>query len=291
MDLAEQGVALRRDGYCVVPGVLDPAMLGRVRAQAGEALKTITPEHRAAHRSQGSLVQVADFPGFAELIAWPPTLAALAGLGLTDVRYSSGYVISKPPRSPALFWHQDWWGWEDDVSYTDTICQVFLFYYLRDTTPENGCLRVLPGSHRRRHALHDLLDAHDERLGRVDDPNDVAYGGAAGEVAVPVNAGDVVIGDARVLHGSYANASDVERTLITLWYHHAFSAQSAGLQNRVYQAFCREAIDTDAPDGDAERLTLDRWPEPARAQVAPLFPIPTVEAPPEPWVRTPARLR
>ena len=28
-------------------------------------------------------------------------------------------------------------------------------YYLVDTTPENGCLRVLAGSHLKRHPVHD----------------------------------------------------------------------------------------------------------------------------------------
>ena len=45
---------------------------------------------------------------FAELIALPAALEALANLGFTEVTYTDGYIISKPPHSPQLFWHYDW---------------------------------------------------------------------------------------------------------------------------------------------------------------------------------------
>ncbi len=88
-------------------------------------------------------------------------------------------------------------------------------YYLTDTSPENGCLRVVPGSHRQKHPLHDADQAHDEALSRVDDPDDPLYGSLAEEKAVPVRAGDLVIGDSRLLHAAYANQSSQERSLIT----------------------------------------------------------------------------
>ncbi|MEC8595240.1 MAG: phytanoyl-CoA dioxygenase family protein [SAR324 cluster bacterium] len=56
--------------------------------------------------------------------------------------------ISKPPKSPALFWHQDWWDWNEPSSFTYQMAQVFVMIYLKDTTPQNGCLRVIPGSNK-----------------------------------------------------------------------------------------------------------------------------------------------
>lgn len=46
--------------------------------------------------------------------------------------------------------------WDDPRAYSDFSPMIFLMYYLEDTTPENGCLRLLPGTHRSRHILHDL---------------------------------------------------------------------------------------------------------------------------------------
>ena len=44
---------------------------------------------------------------FAELVAYPDARAVLTGLGCLRPKWMSGHVISKPPQSLALFWHQD----------------------------------------------------------------------------------------------------------------------------------------------------------------------------------------
>ena len=153
------------------------------------------------------------------MIGHPVLREIFSQLGFTDPRFSSGYIISKPSFSPALFWHQDWWGWDHPVSYTKEIMQVFVMIYLQDTYPENGCLRVIPGSHRIQHTLHESVNAHTEAVSRVENPKDSIYLSATDEFKVNVNIGDVIIGDSRLIHGSYPNLSYEERTLITLWYH------------------------------------------------------------------------
>ena len=266
-------------------------MLAQVRKLAAACVAEISAEHRAQWRSEGSLVHVGDYPGFADLIAYRPALDALAGLALDDVRFSSGYVISKPPGGPPLFWHQDWWGWDEPASRGDDVFQIFLFYYLTDTTPENGCLRVIPGSHRRRHRLHGSLDAHSAALARADDPAADAFRSWDDEVAVPVRAGDLVVGDARLLHGAFANRTVQERTLITLWYHADFAGQPAALQTRVWEIYRRVGSDTDT-DRDGG-LSPQDWPVAARTKIAALVPEPTAAArgvAPQPWNRTPVGL-
>ena len=143
---------------------------GRPRRAAEAALAAAGADHRAQWRSQGSLVPVADHPSFAPLIAHPGFQTMFGQLGFRGTRFSSGYVISKPPGGPALFWHQDWWGWRHPISREDRIAQVALFLYMTDTTRENGCLRLIPGSHRSPHPLHDLVDAHDPTLAEVRNP-------------------------------------------------------------------------------------------------------------------------
>ena len=89
-------------------------------------------------------------------------------------------------------------------------------YYLTDTTPENGCLRALPGTHRSQHRLHaelGLAHSDDVRSGDTEEEAQArvaaspAHATQPGEVHLSVNAGDVVIGDARVLHGTTARPS------------------------------------------------------------------------------------
>ncbi|MEM7132731.1 MAG: phytanoyl-CoA dioxygenase family protein [Chloroflexota bacterium] len=253
----EKRTQLIDDGYCVFEQVLTPTMLERVRTVSNQLLDVQSKEHFEEQKSTGSMVSVYDDPFFAELVAYQPSLDALATLGYPRPRWSSGFVISKPPKSPALFWHQDWWGWNDPISYTDVPQQLFLMYYLVDTTIENGCLRVLKGTHRKRHAMHDLLpEAHTDAIRRATDTTHPVYQALPDDIAVPVQAGDLVIGDARLLHGAYANQSDRRRTVITLWYHPAFDSSPERIQAHLSKKQTRVA----------------EWPDTAQQVVRPLVP-------------------
>ena len=236
------------DGYCVFENVFRNDDLDIIKNVSQKALSDLPLSHREKNKSQGSLIMVADFPEFSHLIAHPVLLKVFSILGFDDTRFSSGYIISKPQKSPALFWHQDWWGWGDPVSYTEKIAQVFVMIYLQDTNKSNGCLRVLPGSHRKIHGLHENEKAHTESVSRVDNPDDPIYQNMDGEIEILVNFGDVVVGDARLIHGSYPNNSDEERTLITLWYHPDYLKLPKPIQVRIYEIFVRKDVDTD-PDG------------------------------------------
>ena len=191
---------LERDGFCILENIIDVQMLARLRTITDKMLARQEAAHFEENRSQGSLVSVFDephcWPSSSPIRRfWPPW----RNWGLKIPKWTSGFVISKPADSPPLFWHQDARFWDDPVSYTPQIIQCFLMIYLVDTSPENGCLRLIPGSHLKRHPLHDALpDAHGEALGRMDDPAHLAYGRAEGEVDVPVKAGDVVMGSARL---------------------------------------------------------------------------------------------
>jgi hypothetical protein len=276
---------LLADGYCVIDGVLDADLIESMRTLSAGALSQISLEHRSRNRSQGSLMNIAEFPGYAELIGNAPARKVFEQLNFADPRFSGGYLINKPPSGPPLFWHQDWWGWDDPISYTDQIAQVFFMYYLTDTSPENGCLRVLPGSHRRRHRFHDVTQAHGEALSRVDDPDHPLYGSLEEEDSVAVRAGDLVVGDARLLHSAHANRSAEDRSLITLWYHPGLGLLPAGMRARIREIFERRGVDTDP--GGKTALTLDHWPDSSKKLVSDLFPPPEPGVESHSWNRTP----
>ena len=229
---------------------------------------------------------IADYPDFGMLIGNEELKEIFRKLGFDDTRFSSGYIISKPNNSPALFWHQDWWGWDHPLSYTNQIAQVFVMIYLQDTNPQNGCLRVIPRSHRSYHALHSNQKAHTESASRVEDPNDSIYNSLSEEVPVPVKCGDVIVGDARLIHGSFPNQSEDERTLITLWYHPHYNMLPGAMQSRICEIFNRKGVDTD-PDGE-ESMTLLKWPERFRQPIEALFPSCPEDAEPYPWCRIPS---
>ncbi len=262
---------LIEDGFCVLNNILDSSMLQRVDEAVHRVLASEEAEHFEAQRSTGSLIPVHKDPVFAKLVTWPKAIRALKSLGFDRPVFSTGYVISKPQNSPPLFWHQDWWGWNDPVSYQKFPQQIFLMYYLVDTRPENGCLRLIPGSHLQRHTLHDETpEAHAEKLAKVSDPSHPAFQHAEGEVDVCVEAGDVVIGDSRILHSSHANSTNHRRTVVTIWYLPLFHELPESMQSFL-----------------AHRELRDGWSKGARKDLQPFDPIyngPTQETE---WNRTP----
>jgi hypothetical protein len=260
-------------GYCVFDKVLTTQMLARVTKASDRLLDAQEAEHFEAQKSTGSLICVYDDPLFSELIAWQPALNALGAMGYDQPTFSTGFVISKPPNSPPLFWHQDWWGWNDPISYQPIPQQIFLMYYLVDTSIENGCLRLIEESHLKRHPVHDLApNAHTEDLRRFADPDHPVYQSQEGEVAVPVKAGDLVMGDARLLHSTHANKTERRRTVITLWYHPCFYELPEGMRARL-----------------ARHKVPDHWSQMAGQLINPLLPKYEGDAPELEWNRTPGK--
>lgn len=243
-----------RDGYCVVRDVLDKGILDVMRSASERLIAGQSEEEQRMHRSTGSMIPVTTDEAFAELVAWPGALHTLRSLGCPDPKFANGYVISKPPKSPRLFWHYDYALWDEPGSFEPMPKQIFLMYYLVDTTAANGCLRVIPGTHMEDNPLHDVLEeAHTQQLLQAADLSSPAFSTRPDEVDVQVRAGDLVIGDSRLLHASHANESEEHRTVITLWYTPDFAGLSEGA--KAFYHHLRKMPGDDWSDGN--RALLD----------------------------------
>ena len=103
-------------------------------------------------------------------------------------------------------WHQDW------AFYPHTNDDLLAVgVAMDDSTLENGCLLVLPGTHR-----GPLLDHHQDGvfIGAVTDP---AFR-PDGAVPITLKAGGISIHHARLLHGSAPNRSPHPRRLLLFQY-------------------------------------------------------------------------
>ncbi|NKB71369.1 MAG: phytanoyl-CoA dioxygenase [Candidatus Latescibacteria bacterium] len=266
---------LLQEGFCVFESILDAAMLARVTQASNQLLDAQEAAHFEQQKSTGSLICIYDDPFFAELVGWQPALEALRSMDYQRPAFSTGFVISKPPHSPPLFWHQDWWGWDHPHSYTAVPQQVFLMYYLVDTRPANGCLRLIPGSHLRRHPMHEAVpEAHTEAVRRANDPSHPVFADHPDEIDVCVKAGDLVLGDSRLLHSARANKTDQRRTVITLWYHPLFYQLPEPMQ-----AYLTRKTDPNSGVGS--------WPAVAQERIGALIPDYKGTAEPLNWNRTP----
>ncbi len=280
---------LIEDGFVRLDGVFSAAEIDDWRRVAQATLDDLDDAHRDRFRSNGSLCNVAELPMFAPLIADTRITDAIARLGGNDIRWTSGYLISKPPGGDPLFWHQDWWGWGDAVSYEAFPAQLFVMIYLTDTRIENGCLRVIPGSHRHDHELHNLPAAHTKEIATGIDVSSPVYASHPDELTASVNAGDVLIGDSRLLHGAYANTTDAERPLLTLWYIPNWAGLPGSVRATLRDIYDRRVVDID--EGDENLPTVDDWPADAFATVEHLVPTYEGDEQPAAWNRLPDRAR
>lgn len=231
---------LVKDGFVVIPNVMPKALLYELCNFTSELCRKVTVSvalryqgsshvvHTTRSQKAGAHMDSNLHNKVVEKLNDEPNQRRVAELlGLESLRPRKRNVgedinmliISKPPHGPPLYWHQDFREWNSPVAATPWPHQVCFSYYLSDTTKENGCLRVIPGSHRNWHPLHDLLpNAHEREIQQIKDFDSPVFTDAQGSIDVPVCAGDLVILDARLLHSARANCTNQRRTLVLSWY-------------------------------------------------------------------------
>jgi hypothetical protein len=120
------------------------------------------------------------------------------------------------------------------------------------------------------------------------DPSNPAYSDHAEQVAVPVRAGDVLIGDARLIHGAFANRTREERPLLTLWFMPHWESMPACMRALAYKGFMRG---DDIVSSVASPQTFLDWPEPLKRRIAHLLPPDDGGVEPMRWNRIPDFVR
>ncbi len=245
-ELTQARQQLLKDGFCLVDGLLPDGSMERLRHWSDEWLKR--SEHPPHWKYQGSDVKISGIrnrskrsPEFPQdevvdfLIEHPASI--MSALGMGDLKSGGVFqIISKPPHAPALYWHQDWARWDDPISMSPWPQQVFLNWYLTDTHVKNGCIRVIPGSHLRRLELHDhLVQAHEAGGYDIKETNEWMFIDHPNAIDLPVKAGQLMIGDARLLHGTHPNRSTERRTVLLGWYYRRSNETPSDWQGTVPQ--------------------------------------------------------
>jgi non-heme Fe2+,alpha-ketoglutarate-dependent halogenase len=107
--------------------------------------------------------------------------------------------------------------WHQDAAYygLDPQQEVTCWVGLTDADTENGCMRVLPGSHLDADAVHEETYDPQNMLGRGQTIRDIDDGKA---VYMPVKAGQFSMHHERTIHGSMPNPSDRRRVGISFFY-------------------------------------------------------------------------
>jgi phytanoyl-CoA hydroxylase len=208
MTATPEGIAelFERDGYVIIRNAVDTELL----AQASEHVAWLQQRYPDLRGENLGHELVARDPFWVRLVSDDRLLDIAEQFVGPDIALFASHYICKPPYSgrPVL-WHQDGAYWP-----LEPMKVVTLWLAVDDSTPENGCLRVIPGSHRENlHALRPREDV-DSVLG-----SEAAV--AVDEslaVDVTLSAGDVEVHHPNIMHGSSANTSPARRCGLTIRY-------------------------------------------------------------------------
>ena len=127
-----------------------------------------------------------------------------------EVYHYHSKIIWKKPGDGGFDWHQDYGYWYHNACLYPDMGSCFIM--LDKATKENGCLKVLKGSHKVGRIGHGISDTPEqtadmERINELKKRHDC--------VDIIANPGDVLFFHANLLHSSDANKSkDSRRTLI-----------------------------------------------------------------------------
>lgn len=210
--IADLAADFLRDGFVILPGLLSPAEVEVLRADTSHIIEggwenkenptdyfhDVLPEtgkdvfHRVQYifpkAPQNSFVKLLGHPFILELVQHL--------LGEDFICAAEALVFKMPQNGREVSIHADCDPYDSRLS--PLIFNVD--YYLDDSTLENGCLWVEPGTHQLSHRL-----PH-ERVFRGLDFSDM--------IPVPLNAGDVILHNIRLIHGSpRSNGGALRRTL------------------------------------------------------------------------------
>ncbi len=132
-------------------------------------------------------------------------------VGSEGISLFSDKLNFKRPGGAPFPWHQDNPYWAFLCDHLDQLVSVGII--LDDSTIENGCLWMIPGSHK-----HGALDCFEDRgvVGRL--YTDVDRYELNEPVPMDLPAGSIVYFHGDIVHGSMSNRSDVRRRLLLLTY-------------------------------------------------------------------------
>jgi ectoine hydroxylase-related dioxygenase (phytanoyl-CoA dioxygenase family) len=137
-----------------------------------------------------------------ELVTHPSILDVIEKLIGPDILVHSTTIFAKQPRKPGFVsWHQDAYHW-----HLDEPRLVSAWVALTPSTSENGCLRVVPGSHKRR-LPHAIIQRPDNMLKSAGLHVELEINEAE-VVDFVLQPGQMSLHHANVVHGSNPNNSD-----------------------------------------------------------------------------------
>ncbi len=211
---ASGSAVFEREGYLGGLSILSPPAAGQVR-RAFDALEAAEGRERCRI---GLLDRHFDRRFVWDLATHPAILDHVAAAIGPNVLLLATHFFCKYPEPPGaevprfVAWHQDvtYWGLEPPLAIT-------AWYAVDVSDRENGCMRVLPGTHRGGIREHGKADRAGTRLS-INQEVPVTPDEEGAAVDLVLSAGQISLHHGMLIHGSNPNLSQRRRCGLTLRY-------------------------------------------------------------------------
>lgn len=228
--MEDRGEVFARDGYLILDGLLTPQELAELRAESVRLCRGAPglidgAEPIPAGLSDEDVLRrflCIHFPHKISavmdgLMTHPAAVPVLQDTIGPDVKAMQSMLFIKAEGKPGQAWHQD----EYFIPTRDRSLTA-IWIAIDDATVHNGCLWVLPGSHRPG-VLYPEKDIDDDRFDCTTEAYHFPYADAEA-VPVELKAGSAVVFNGYLLHRSLPNTTTrgLRRSIV----YHYMSAQS-----------------------------------------------------------------
>lgn len=248
---AEQREQYESRGFVIVPDVFPAEELEAIDAEIDRLLEKLLAERRERgevrgnnhHEETGSILQLGLRSPVCQQVAEDArVLDMISEIVHPGIAIYSVKLIAKPPfTNIPCHWHQD------DAYYvkqSTSQARMSVWVPLQDAHEQNGCLWIVPDSHKwglQAHATKDYgqcrLSMNEEDIQEILDKQ---------AVPVPVKAGSAVLFSAMLWHGSKGNQTATVRRAFITSYQEATVARGNAAQWKILRA---------APEGASQILT------------------------------------
>ena len=196
-----------RDGYVLIERILDADLVG----EASDHIAWLMGKYPGVRPERLDHTMVTHDPFWVRLVSDDRLLdVAEQFIGPNIALFASHYICKPPFDGQPVLWHQDGSYWP-----LDPMEVITLWLAIDDSTPENGCMRVIPGTH--------TMDLHEMK------PNTQVANVLNSEIAtehvnesiavnLTLHAGGVSVHHPNIVHGSEANRSPRRRAGLTIRY-------------------------------------------------------------------------
>ena len=202
-----QKAQFEEQGYAIFRNVLDQDLI----AEASGHVEWLLNKHPELRGEQLHSYLMTNDAFWVRLISDERLLDIAEQFVGPDIALFASHYISKPPfTGQPVLWHQDGGYWP-----LEPMKVVTLWLAVDRADRENGCMRVIPGTHKLQ--LIDMQDAK-AKGGVLELETPPEYVEEDKAVDIILDPGDVEVHHPNIVHGSYANASPRRRCGLTIRY-------------------------------------------------------------------------